>query len=287
MLKKGKVRGIGSPFNLEWSSCSNKKPTLFNWSNEESDFDIFIDSAILESKNFSKKNNTLKFGWICESTSIFENLYKYFLVNYKKIFNDIDFIFTADQHLLSLDHRFKFSYACSNLPWTKKEDWKIYNKTKKTSMICSEKKLCKMHFLRQHIAEKNKDKVDIYGGFLGSPKTGENFDGFYKKENALKEYMFSIVVQNNNKPHFFAELLTDCFAFGTIPIYLGNPQIGNFFDVNGIIIVNNENDIDKLELNEDLYYSKIDAMKNNLNKIHEMKMSDDYLYEQCLKLMEI
>jgi hypothetical protein len=28
-------------------------------------------------------------------------------------------------------------------------------------------------------------------------------------------------------------------------------------------------------------------MKNNLNKIHEMKMSDDYLYEQCLKLMEI
>jgi hypothetical protein len=94
-------------------------------------------------------------------------------------------------------------------------------------------------------------------------------------------------VQNNNKPHFFAELLTDCFAFGTIPIYLGNPQIGNFFDVNGIIIVNNENDIDRLELNEDLYYSKIDAMKNNLNKIHEMKMSDDYLYEQCLKLMEI
>lgn len=287
MLKKGKVRGIGSPFNIEWSSCSNNKPTLFDWSDQESDFDIFIDYGILESQKYQKKNNVLRFGWLCESITIFNNLYNYIKYNYKKIFLNIDYIFTSDQYLLSLDHRFKFAYSCSNIPWTSKEKWKIYKKNKIVSMICSEKKLCNMHKKRQDIAEKYKDKIDLYGGFLNSPKSGEKIDGFYNKENALKDYMFSIVVQNNKEPHFFAELLTDCFAFGTIPIYFGNKKIGKFFDDKGIIILDEDKDIDNLDLTEDLYFSKMDAIKNNLNKLYDMKMSDDYLYEQCINLMEV
>ena len=287
MLKKGKVRGIGSPFNLEWSSCSNIKPSYFEWSDQESDFDVFIDYAILEAYKHQNKKNVLKFGWLCESISIFENLYLNILYNYKNIFNHIDYIFTSDEQLLSLDHRFKFCYSCSNIPWTSKDKWKIYNKTKKVSMICSEKKLCKLHEKRQRIAEKNKNSVDIYGGFLNSPKTGEKIDGFYNKENALKDYMFSIVVQNNDKPHFFAELLTDCFAFGTIPIYVGNPKINLFFDAKGIICINSENELDNLVLSEELYNSKYEHIKNNLEIIKNMEISDDYLYKQCLKLMEI
>lgn len=287
MPKKGKVKGIGSPFNLDFSSCSNNKPKFFDWSNEDSDFYVLIDYSILDSYKYKKIKNVPKFGWLCESISIFENLYNKIKYDYKKIFNDIDFIFTSDEYLLSLDSRFKFCYSCSNIPWSKKENWSIYKKEKTCSMICSNKLSCNLHFLRQRIAEKNIKKVDLFGGFLNSPFSGEKYDGFYKKDNALKDYMFTIVVQNNIQPYFFAENLTDCFSFGTIPIYLGNPKINLFFDSDGIISVSSEEDIDKLILNEDLYNSKINAIKNNFEKLQTMEMSDDYLYQQCLKLMEV
>ena len=287
MPKKGKVKGIGSPFEICFSSCSNNKPTLFDWSNEDSDFYILIDYSILDCHKYPKVKNIPKIGWLCESTTIFNNLYNILKYDYKKIFNNIDYIFTSDEYLLSLDPRFKFCYSCSNIPWLKKENWSIYKKTKKCSMICSEKSMCKLHNIRKNIAKNNIDKFDLFGGFLNSPYTGEKYDGFYKKENALKDYMFTVVVQNNNQPYFFAEMLTDCFAFGTIPIYLGNPKIDLFFDANGIISINSEEDMNKIVVDEDLYYSKMESIKNNLEKLNCMKMSDDYLYEQCLKLMEI
>ena len=286
-MKKGKVRGIGSPFNLDWSSCSIYKPNLFDWSLEESDFDIFIDYSILSASKHKRKNNIPKFGWLCESITIFNDLYNKIKYHFKEIFEHIDYIFTSDEYLLSLDHRFKFCYSCSNIPWTPKEKWAIYKKNKKTSMICSNKKMCEMHILRQKIAENNLDKFDLYGGFLNSPKTGEEYNGFYNKENALKDYMFNIIVQNNSKPYFFAELLTDCFAYGTIPVYLGNTKINKFFDINGIITFSSEDQFKKLDLNEDLYFSKIKSLENNLSILKDMPMSDDYLYSQCLKLMEI
>jgi hypothetical protein len=46
----------------------------------------------------------------------------------------------------------------------------------------------------------------------------------------------SFAFENANYPGAFCEKLTDFFATGTIPIYWGNPDIGEFFDTNGIII---------------------------------------------------
>ena len=287
MPKKGKVKGIGSPFNLDFSSCSNNKPKLFDWSNEDSDFSVFMDYSILDCYKYPKIKNIPKFGWLCESITIFQNLYDKIKYDYKKIFNDIDYIFTSDEHLLSLDSRFKFCYSCSNIPWSKKENWNIYKKTKKCSMICSNKLSCNLHLLRQNIAKNNVEKFDLFGGFLNSPYTSEKYNDFYNKDNALKDYMFTVVIQNNNQPYFFAEMLTDCFSFGTIPIYLGNPKIDLFFDSNGIISISSEEDLNKIVLSEELYWSKFDGVKNNFEKLQTMQMSDDYLYQQCLKFMEV
>lgn len=283
MSKRGTLKVFGAPFNIEHSSCSNIKPTLFDWTKEDSDIEVFIDySVIQESFSIPKKQSVLRVGWLCESTTIYDNLYEYIKYNYKHIFSSLDFVFTSDKYLLSLDSRFKFAYSCSNIPWTPRDRWGIYPKTKKCSMICSNKKLCKEHLYRHSVAQIYKDKIDIYGGAFDSPLTGERYDNFYKKENALKDYMFSIVIQNNFNSYFFAELLTDCFAYGTIPIYLGSPDIGSFFDESGIIQY--EGGFDVGTLNEELYNSKMDAINNNMEKIKSMPMSDDYLYEQCTNI---
>ena len=86
MPKKGKVKGIGSPFNLDFSSCSNNKPKLFDWSNEDSDFSVFMDYSILDCYKYPKIKNIPKFGWLCESITIFQNLYDKIKYDYKKIF---------------------------------------------------------------------------------------------------------------------------------------------------------------------------------------------------------
>lgn len=283
MEARGKLKSFGAPFDTNYSSCSNLKPTLFDWTDEDSDIEVYIDYSIIQ-KSFSvpKKPSVLRVGWLCESVSIFRNLYEYIKNNYKYVFTSVDFIFTSDKYLLSLDPRFLFAYSCSNVPWTPKNEWDIYKKTKTCSMICSNKKMCKEHLYRHAVAQLYKDKIDIYGGAFDSPYTGPKHNGFYKKENSLKNYMFSIVIQNNFDAYFFAELLTDCFAFGTVPIYLGNPEINKFFDAEGIIQYKGGFDI--TILNEDLYNSKMQAIKNNLEKIKSMPMSDDYLYDQCLKI---
>jgi hypothetical protein len=284
VLKRGKVKVFGSPFDIKYSSCSNLKPTLFDWDAYESDIHVYIDYAIVNQGHLSPKTiSRLKVGWLCESNEIYLDLYNYVKNNTQEVFSKFDYIFTSDKSLLSLDRRFRFCFSCSNIPWTPKDSWGIYPKTKICSMICSEKKMCYGHLYRHQVAQIYMGDVDIYGGAFGSPFTGEKYDGFYKKENALKDYMFSIVIQNNFKPHFFTEHLTDCFAYGTIPIYLGDPEINRFFNGNGILKYQGGFDIKTLSI--DMYNSKIDAINENLEIIKKMPMSDDYLYLQCLEIL--
>ena len=283
--EKPKVKAIGAPFNTDWSSCSNEKPELFEWTTENSDLCVYIDYAILNNfKLISKNYKSLNIGWLCESITISYSLYNSIKNNYLKLFEKYDYIFTSDKYLLSLDGRFKFAYSCSNIPWLKKDRWSIYKKNKLCSMISSVKQMCPLHIKRQKIADKFYNKLDLFGGYKGSPITGKKYADFYEKDSALKDYMFTLVVQNNDQPYFFAELLTDCFAYGTIPVYLGNPEIGKFFNSDGIITLNEDFNFDILS--EDLYYSKINAIQDNLNKIKEMPMSDDYLYNQYIYLLE-
>jgi hypothetical protein len=54
---------------------------------------------------------------------------------------------------------------------------------------------------------------------------------------ALKDYMFSIVIENSKEDYMFTEKLIDCFLTGTVPIYYGCPSIGKFFNINGIIVI--------------------------------------------------
>jgi 23S rRNA A1618 N6-methylase RlmF len=57
---------------------------------------------------------------------------------------------------------------------------------------------------------------------------------------------------------------------------LGNPAIGNIFNMDGIILLNEKFDI--TSLTPDLYASKIDAVKDNLNRVQNLENADDTLW---------
>ena len=57
------------------------------------------------------------------------------------------------------------------------------------------------------------------------------------KDHLFLDYQFSIAIENSRQPNYFTEKLLDCLITKTIPIYWGCPNISNWFDTRGWIIL--------------------------------------------------
>ena len=277
------VQAIGSPFLLQYSSNSDLKPKKFEWTNEDSPVKVFMDSAIPHGINYRKKPGEKKIAWICESRAIFHawsiprNVLDQLIPQLEESY---DAIYFADREYCKKSSKFHFSFAGSNLPWVKEH--KIFTKSKICSMFASSKKVTHGHALRHQIAESLKGKIDIFGGAANSSKIGNNTSPWNSKHELLNDYMFQIVIENDSYQTYFTEKLTDCFATGTIPIYWGAPDIDNYFNKDGMIIIKDEIDLNLLT--QEYYYSKIDAIKENFDKVQKMQGSDDILYDLIKQL---
>lgn len=137
--------------------------------------------------------------------------------------------------------------------WIDETDRKIYTKTKLISMIASTKIMCQGHNFRQNVADKNKNNLNLYG-FGRSNALNKKIDG-------LKDYMFSVAMENSIYDTYYTEKILDCFLTGTIPIYWGTSKIVDIFDKDGILFLNSDGSLP--EISETIYHSKINAIKNN------------------------
>lgn len=271
------------PFPAEYSSCSNLKPDLFSWTSEDSDIHVYIDGKVIDGLQTPKHD--LKFGWLCESPAIIPDVHesiKRNLPNYKDRYARI---FTCEESLLS-DPFFIYAPPGSNLPWTKREEMNLYTKSKLCSMICSPKTRTTGHQLRLDVAKELRNKIDLFGGAHGSLRIGEGSgptgDWWRSKLPALKDYMFSVVFENVICDKYYTEKITDCFATGTIPVYWGTRKVVEDFNPGGIIFYEDLSSIENLD--EDLYLSKLDYIKDNLERVKRLKSGDDYIYTEIKKL---
>jgi len=280
---KNKIQVFYPPFSLsDHSSCGKLRPKLFHWVDTEQNIQVFIDNGMMRAQNHPKRTGTNRFGWLCESRSILPELYHKLKTQYLQFFDHFDAIFTCDEDLLSLDNRFIKALSGSNLPWTQHEicndyaDGTYTEKTKICSLLASSKLMTQGHKMRHKLAEELKDNIDIFGGVAGSPKIGKGTHA--SKSEALEDYMFSITIENDSYNNYFTEKITDCFANGTIPVYWGCPNIGEYFEEDGIIWLNDDFDINSLTT--ELYKSKIDAVKENYQIATSMVMSDDIIWNK-------
>lgn len=58
-----------------------------------------------------------------------------------------------------------------------------------------------------------------------------------KKDVLFETFQFSIVIENSSQPNYFTEKLIDCLITKTIPIYYGAPNISDYFDTTGWILL--------------------------------------------------
>jgi len=77
--------------------------------------------------------------------------------------------------------------------------------------------------------------------------------------------MFHIAIENIKRDNFYTEKILDAFLTKTIPIYYGCPNIGEFFNSDGIITFDNETQAIDIcnSLTEDDYYKRVNAINEN------------------------
>jgi len=263
---------IGGGFQHAHGSTLWKKPKYVKWHYESNEFSqsVYLDNDIKRGIT-DRKNGKRKFGWILESRCISQPIVNDLKENLDVYRETYEFILTHHKELLKIDDEF-FKWCPGYGTYI--DNIKIYNKSKQCSMISSGKNFTSLHKKRVNILNKlaSTKIVDTFG---------RDTNPIDKKEEGLCDYMFSIAIENDSYETYFTEKLLDCFATGTIPIYIGAPDIGDHFDSDGIINLTNVFDFNTLT--RDLYESKKDSIKNNLEKTKKLDILDDWIYNTYIK----
>jgi hypothetical protein len=133
--------------------------------------------------------------------------------------------------------------------------------------------------MRHAIVERFRGQIDVFG---------RGYKPIENKLEALKDYQFQIVVENEVSDYWFTEKICDCFATGTIPVYFGCRSIGDFFNPSGIIHFETLDDLKEIldQCNSALYEKKLDAVQDNFNRGREHGfLPDNVMYTELRGLI--
>ena len=229
---------------------------------EEGDETFYVDKFLPLGLQDTKSSK--KYGIILESHWIAQPVIDQLKGNFDEYMKCYDKIFTWSEELCSMHENICWipGYGSYIL------EPKIYPKDKLVSIICSNASWLEGHRDRLAMVEQLKDYAPWFGRGRGDMELKE-------KEDGLCDYMFSVAIENSNQ--YFSEKLLDCFLTGTIPIYYGTPSVDKWFNMDGMIMLEDGFDIEGLT--EDMYHSKIDAVKDNFERALKMEIVEDYMWE--------
>jgi len=262
-MKKDTLHIRDVNFAHSTSSSWYHTPKHFDWVRNQDDLtDKIVITKLTDVHLYPNKK---VYGWIIEPPEINNSEYD-FAINNIDLFEKI---FTYNKDLLMRSEKFVFIPigGC----WIDREEMKIYEKTKLVCTINSNKKVTELHKFRHEMVSSLKS-VDLYGS---------GYQYINKKIDVLKDYMFCIVIENQQIDFLFTEKIIDCFVTGTIPIYKGCKSIGDFFNTDGIITFETLEDLEDIlnNLSYELYLSKSDSIKENFDLSTQYLVADDLIYE--------
>lgn len=186
-----------------------------------------------------------------------------------------DYILTHDEQLLKKENALPYPTIQYHV-----SDFSPPNKERMVSMVSSNKNWASGHAVRHEIIRKYNGRFDLYG---------RGFNPIENKEDGLRPYLFSIAVENSKSDWYFTEKILDCFASHTVPIYWGCPNIGDFFNSDGIITINSADDLDDVlnNLSVDDYMGMLSAVQENYNLVCTKYSScEQWLYDTYRFLFE-
>lgn len=121
--------------------------------------------------------------------------------------------------------------------WVKANSGQNVEKTGMVSIIASKKRSCSGHLLRHELinwARQSGVALDVFGN---------GYHWLDDKTDGHAPFRFSVVSENTQSAGYFTEKLIDCLICESVPIYCGDPRIGEYFDLRGFVICNNIYDL--------------------------------------------
>ncbi len=217
-------------------------------------------------------SSELKVAWLIESPEVHKDAYH--KIQDPALYTLFDLVLTCDKTLLELDSRFTFTPVGGC--WIPEPNRQLFTKTKDLSIIASNKTDLEGQRLRQEIIEKFSTQIN--GVF------GRGYNEIDDKTDGLRNFRYSLVVENCRTDYYFTEKIIDCFATGTVPIYWGCPSISNFFDPGGIISFNNIEELNKIlnEIGPEDYSKRLTSVHNNFSSYHTFAVTEDYIYNEIV-----
>ena len=257
---------VSSNGNNHWG-----KPKNINYVLKQNSFNnitIFTDHYLGNREFIKSIDSPKKVAWICEPPSIHSWAYE----SISKTHDLFDLIVSYDSSLAEKYDNCVHSIIMETR--LKPEECGIHKKANLISLIASNKKMSDGHRFRFDIANKfaNKYNIDLWGSA---------FVKFDLKSQPLKNYCFSITVHNCKINDFYTEALVDCFLAGTVPIFWGCPNIGDYFDSRGILSFDTLGDLEKIlnDVSFELYDSMEPYIRNNFEiaKKHQVTKDDQLI----------
>lgn len=215
------------------------------------------------------------YAWLFESQAIIPPVYNFL----ERIMDKFNTVFTHSSVLL--DNYENARWIPGGGLWVGgaygEGSVEISKKSKHCSMVSSNKLMCPLHGLRLKLAKKlqAEGEVDVFG--LGN---------WVPISQTLTDYKFSIAVENYVDKLYFTEKILNCFATGTIPIYLGASEIGTKFNKDGILSFTTVEELESIlhtiRTDETFYEDRLDAIKDNFERVQKYRVIEDYIYETYL-----
>lgn len=267
-----KLNMLSNNFSHDKGATHDKPPKKIQWSfnSYENPISVYVDNdfhnGIRDNKSDGKSKK--KFLWLLESKMFDGGASENIKNNLDDVLETFEEIWTHNEELLLLSDKFKWSPA--NGSWIKNSG--IHPKYKMVSMITSNKTFTPQHKIRYDFATKIKNNIDVFG---------RGFNEIRNKEIGLNDYRFSFAFENDTYDTYFTEKILDCFATGTIPIYMGTKNISKYFNENGIIFFDGTFDLSILT--EELYMSKKESIQDNYERVQNYDILDDWIFETYLK----
>ena len=249
--------------------------------NSDGDVHIFEDAELPNHVNF---NGKIKVASLNETPAV----YDFCVANNPSVFHPYKWLQENHQHfqvVLSpfnqlrdlVGDRYWWLPSCGSR--IRPEDFGLYEKERLISIVASHKQWTVGHKLRHQVVQRYPDKLDRYGsGFNDIIDTYD--DKRLGKILALGPYYYSFAIMNSKFDDYFTEILTDVLACGTIPIWWGTANVGKYFNPDGIIQFNTIEELDALlpTLTPELYYKKMPAIVENIEKAKAYNTRYDWLY---------
>jgi hypothetical protein len=227
---------------------------------------VITDNYITRASSLPSAKKIL---WLLEPPAISPSIYESAVAQKDSVYK----VYTPIKDLCEAHSNF---FYC---PWghamVKVEDQRLYKKTKDVSIIASSKSSAEGHLLRHRI-------IDRYGSKISGIKQGGEIE--YKLP-WTKDYGFSIAVENSRVSGYFTEKILDCFRTGTVPIYWGDPTIGDTFNADGILTFTSLEDLEEiLNYATPEFYNKMqEAVRDNYERAQAYIWPPKNLWEAGLK----